>query len=64
MTQANNDLPFAEKCRLFLLLAHRIMVYCKVTKLDTLVKLIEPIFTEELRLSFLQMSLYYLLLGI
>ncbi len=59
-TQANDKLRYSDKCRLFLILIQRLSIYCKTSQFDKLTAMIQPILTDELKFSFLQMSLYYL----
>lgn len=59
---ANEDLPFYEKSHIFLLLVHKLTFnYGKQGLYEQLALLIEPIFTQEVKAAFLQMSLYYII---
>jgi hypothetical protein len=75
LTLSNEDLPYNEKCHFFLLLIQRLnSSYGKplpsptqgggagaTSNLDTAATLIEPIFLDDVRQSFLQMALYYMI---
>eukprot|EP00347_Sterkiella_histriomuscorum_P023653 403333856 len=56
----NENVKFQVKAKIYLFLLHRMIKYLKAGEVDKLCQVIQPIFTEPLKLAFLQFSLYYL----
>ncbi|CDW80673.1 proteasome-associated protein ecm29 homolog [Stylonychia lemnae] len=60
-TIANDDVRFLQKTKLIILLVHRFLGYLKALQMDKLALLVKSLLSDELKNSFLQMCLYFLI---